>query len=60
MAALGGSITFAACQNTRKAVAKSAGKAPEAIPQIKGVADAPSGVVRLAELQQQGWSYVKP
>ncbi len=30
------------------------------IPLIKSVKSVPSGVTRLIELQEQGWSYVKP
>jgi intracellular sulfur oxidation DsrE/DsrF family protein len=56
----GASLSFVACQNTRKAIAKSKGVTPEEIKQIPGVKDTPSGVVRLAELQRQGWSYIKP
>ena len=56
---LGPAITFAACQNTRRAIAASEGKTPDQIPQRPGVRDAPSGVVRLAALQEQGWSYIR-
>jgi intracellular sulfur oxidation DsrE/DsrF family protein len=56
----GASLSFVACQNTRKAIAKFKGVTPEEIKQIPGVKDTPSGVVRLAELQRQGWSYIKP
>ena len=57
---LGNSITFAACQNTRAAIAASMGQKPEQVPQIKEATDTPSGIVRLAELQEQGWAYIRP
>ena len=57
---LGANITFAACQNTRAAIAASMGQKPEAVPQIKEATDTPSGIVRLAELQEQGWAYIRP
>ena len=52
-----GKIQFSACNNTKQGMEKTEGHA------ISIVADAtvvPSGVVRLMELQEQGWSYVRP
>ena len=52
-----GKIEFSACNNTKQGMEKAEGKA------ITIVADAtlvPSGVVRLMELQEQGWSYIRP
>lgn len=57
---LGDDITFSACQNSRKAIAASMGQKPEQVPQIKEATDTPSGIVRLAELQEQGWAYIRP
>ena len=57
---LGEHITFAACQNSRDAVAASMGQKPEQIPQIKEATNVPSGIVRLTELQEQGWAYIRP
>lgn len=57
---LGDRIAFSACQNTRAAIAASTGQTPDKVPQMKSVKDTPSGVVRLAELQEQGWSYLRP
>ena len=54
------SLSFVACQNTRMAIAKSRGVKADEIAQVQGVKDTPSGVVRLAELQRKGWSYIKP
>jgi intracellular sulfur oxidation DsrE/DsrF family protein len=52
-----GKIEFSACDNTKRGMEKAEGKA------ISIVSDAtlvPSGVVRLMELQEQGWSYLRP
>jgi intracellular sulfur oxidation DsrE/DsrF family protein len=52
-----GKIDFSACDNTKRGMEKAEGKA------ISIVSDAtlvPSGVVRLMELQEQGWSYLRP
>ena len=52
-----GKIEFSACDNTKRGMEKAEGKA------ISVVSDAtlvPSGVVRLMELQEQGWSYLRP
>lgn len=57
---LGATITFAACQNSRAGIAASMGQKPEQVPQIKEATDTPSGIVRLAELQEQGWAYIRP
>lgn len=50
-------ITFSACNNTMKKVTKATGKEPKL---IDGVRVVPAGVLRVIELQQQGWSYVRP
>ena len=50
-------ITFSACGNTMKKVTKATGKEPKL---IDGVRVVPAGVLRVIELQQQGWSYVRP
>jgi|SRR6476469_9196448 intracellular sulfur oxidation DsrE/DsrF family protein len=50
-------ITFAACNNTKQGMEKREGHPITIIPQATIV---PSGVVRLMELQEQGWSYVRP
>lgn len=57
---LGTSLTVLACHNTREAVADSMGKKPEDIPLLPGVKETPSGVVRIAEAQEQGWAYIRP
>ncbi len=50
-------ITFAACGNT---MAKMAKKEKKAIPLLANVKQVTSGVVRLIELQEMGWAYVRP
>ncbi len=51
------SISFAACGNTRENMSKVESKEIPLIAEAKVVK---SGVVRVRELQEQGWSYVKP
>jgi uncharacterized protein len=50
-------IAFSACNNTKKGMEKREGHAITIIPQATIV---PSGVVRIVQLQEQGWSYVRP
>lgn len=50
-------VTFAACGNTMDGMTKKEGKPIKLIPEAKKVT---SGVVRLIELQEAGWSYVRP
>ena len=52
-----GKIQFSACNNTKQGMEKREGKAISILPDASIV---PSGVVHLMELQEQGWSYVRP
>jgi intracellular sulfur oxidation DsrE/DsrF family protein len=52
-----GKIQFSACNNTKQGMEKTEGKAISIVPDATIV---PSGVVRLMELQEQGWSYIRP
>jgi uncharacterized protein len=52
-----GKIQFSACNNTKQNMEKAEGKAVSIISEATLV---PSGVVQLMELQEQGWSYVRP
>jgi hypothetical protein len=52
-----GKIQFSACNNTRKAMEKAEG---HPIPIVSEATVVPSGAVHLSELQEQGWSYLKP
>jgi intracellular sulfur oxidation DsrE/DsrF family protein len=50
-------VAFAACNSTKRAMEKTEGKA---VPIIQEAVVVPAGVVRLVELQEQGFKYVKP
>jgi uncharacterized protein len=52
-----GKIQFSACNHTKQGMEKTEGHAISVVP---GATVVPSGVVRLMELQEQGWSYVRP
>jgi intracellular sulfur oxidation DsrE/DsrF family protein len=52
-----GKIQFSACNNTRQGMEKTEG---HEIPIVPDATIVPSGVVHLMELQEQGWSYVRP
>jgi uncharacterized protein len=51
------SVKFSACGNTQKGMEKREGHAIPIVPEATVV---PAGVVRLTELQEQGWTYIKP
>jgi len=50
-------LTFSACNNTMKKIKKKKGKMPKL---TKGVKIVPAGVIRIMELQEQGYSYIRP
>ena len=50
-------ITFSACNNTIKKITKKKGAAPKL---VEGVGIVDSGAVRIIELQQQGYAYIRP
>lgn len=50
-------LTFSACNNTMKAIEKKSGHKPQL---TKGVKIVPAGVVRIMELQEKGYSYIRP
>lgn len=52
-----GNVQFSACNNTRQGMEKAEGKEVPIVPDATIV---PSGVVRLMELQEKGWSYIRP
>jgi intracellular sulfur oxidation DsrE/DsrF family protein len=52
-----GKIQFSACNNTKQGMEKAEGHEIAVVPDATIV---PSGVVHLMELQEQGWSYVRP
>ncbi len=49
-------MVFSACHNTLEAMRRAEGKDIALLPPARIV---PAGIVRLIELQEQGWSYVK-
>lgn len=51
------SISFAACDNTRSRMSQTESREIPLVAQATVVA---SGVVRLLELQEKGWAYVRP
>jgi intracellular sulfur oxidation DsrE/DsrF family protein len=55
--ASGGKVQLSACNNTRQGMEKTEG---HAIPLLADATVVSSGVVHLMELQEQGWSYVRP
>ena len=51
------SVAFSACHNTMMGMEKREG---HPIPIVSEAKIVPAGVVRLTELQEQGWSYIRP
>ena len=50
-------VQFSACNNTKQGMEKAEGKE---VPILSEATIVPSGVVRLMELQEKGWSYLRP
>ena len=50
-------ITFSACGNTMKKITSKTGSEPQL---VDGVRVVPAGVIRIMELQQQGYAYIRP
>jgi intracellular sulfur oxidation DsrE/DsrF family protein len=50
-------LAFSACGHTKRAMEKTEGKP---VPLIDEAVVVPAGVVRLVELQEQGFKYIKP
>ncbi|HYD65484.1 DsrE family protein [Azospirillum sp.] len=50
-------VAFVACGNTRAGMQKAEGKE---IPLVAEATEVPAGVVRLMELQEKGWPYIRP
>lgn len=50
-------LSFSACGNTHRRMSEREGAE---VPLLDGVEITPSGVVRLIELQEQGYAYVRP
>jgi uncharacterized protein len=52
-----GKIQLSACNNTKESMERKEGHVVVMLPEATIV---PSGVVRLMQLQEQGWSYLRP
>ena len=52
-----GNITFSACENTIRAMSRASDAEVKLLSEARSV---PSGVVRLMQLQEQGYSYIRP
>lgn len=50
-------IVFSACNNTMKKIQRKTGKLPTL---VEGVSIVPAGLVRIVELQESGYSYIRP
>ena len=50
-------LSFSACGNTLNGMTKKEGNPPKLVSEAALV---PSGVVRLMELQEEGWTYIRP
>jgi intracellular sulfur oxidation DsrE/DsrF family protein len=50
-------VTYSACHNTMTKMEKKEGHAIPIVPEARVV---PGGVVRLTELQEEGWAYIRP
>lgn len=53
-------LQFEACNNSIEGMAKAEGKKPSEIPLVDGARIVPAGVVELMELNEQGWTIVRP
>ena len=53
----GSDIRFSGCHNTQMAMEKREGHPIPIIPEAVVV---PAGIVRLTQLQEEGWSYIRP
>ena len=50
-------LVLSACENTRRAMSRAEGKEIALVAEARPV---PSGVVRLTQLQEAGWTYLRP
>jgi len=53
-------VSFEACGNTRDTMARNEGRKPEEIPLFPGARIVQAGVVSLIELNEKGWTIVRP
>ena len=52
-------VVFSACQHSRAGMAAAEHKTVQEIPEVPEATDVAAGVVRLVELQEQGYSYIR-
>ena len=52
-------VTFAACQNTRRGLAEAEHKTIAEITEVPEATEVPAGIVRITDLQEQGWTYLR-
>jgi len=50
-------VTFSGCTNTLNTQSKQEGKAISLLPEAQSV---PTGIARIVQLQEQGWTYIRP
>jgi intracellular sulfur oxidation DsrE/DsrF family protein len=50
-------VAFTACGNTMDTMKRAEGKDVPLLPKVKIVT---AGVTRIMELQEEGWSYIRP
>jgi intracellular sulfur oxidation DsrE/DsrF family protein len=50
-------LTYSACHNTMKGMEKAEKKPVKLAPEVQVV---PAGVTRIMELQEKGWTYIRP
>lgn len=55
--ALNEDLVFSACGNTMQKIRRKKGRTPQL---VEGVRVVPAGVVRIMELQEQGYAYIRP
>lgn len=53
-------VSFEACGNTRDTMARNENRKPEEIPLFPGARIVQAGVVSLIELNEKGWTIVRP
>jgi intracellular sulfur oxidation DsrE/DsrF family protein len=53
-------VAFEACANTREGMARAEHKTPEEIPLLPAARMVPAGAVELIELNEKGWTIVRP
>jgi len=50
-------VTFTGCGNTLAAQSKQENKSISLVPEARVV---PAGIARIVELEEEGWTYVRP